>query len=119
MSRVIVHAGWRGVVAGVVRQAVHVMEAKGDRACGAVIGPHIGPCCYEVGPDVVDAIGGHGAMTKSGRPSVDLGAAVREQLGGIDVEDTGMCTMHEPRFHSYRQDATKQRQVAVAWIPQD
>jgi YfiH family protein len=118
-SRVIVHAGWRGVAAGVVRKAVHVMEEEGDRAYGAVVGPHIGPCCYEVGPDVVAAIGGHGAVTRSGSLSVDLGAAIREQLGGIDVGGDEMCTMHDPRFHSYRQDATTQRQIAVAWIPQD
>lgn len=116
-SRVIVHAGWRGVAAGVVRNAVRAMHDLDDRVRGGVIGPHIGPCCYEVGSDVVDAIGGYDADTTWGSQSVDLGAAIREQLGGVEVEDEEMCTMHDSRFHSYRQDATSQRQMAVAWIP--
>ena len=118
-SRVMVHAGWRGVAQGIVQKAVRAMEEEGDQAHGAVIGPHIGPCCYEVGPDVVEAIGGHGDRTRNGMLSADLGSAIREQLGGIDVGSEEMCTMHDPRFHSYRRDATTQRQVAVAWIPQD
>ena len=117
-SRAIVHAGWRGVGAGIVRKAVRVMGDGGDHPRRAVIGPHIGPCCYEVGQDVVNAIGGHSARTRIGSLSVDLGAAIRAQLEGIDVEHEEMCTMHDTRFHSYRRDATTQRQMAVAWIPE-
>jgi YfiH family protein len=118
-SRAIVHAGWRGVAAGVVPDAVATMRDADDRASVAVIGPCIGPCCYEVGSDVVDAIGGHGSRTTFGSLSVDLGAAIRDQLEGVEVESEGMCTMHDSRFHSYRRDATAQRQMTVAWIPQD
>ena len=45
----VVHAGWRGLAAGVVESAV---EALGSGPAAAVIGPAIGPCCYEVGPEV-------------------------------------------------------------------
>jgi YfiH family protein len=114
----IVHAGWRGLAAGIVSRAVGTIEDEGDRVRRAVIGPHIGPCCYEVGPDVVDAIGGYGEQTTTGAPSVALGAAIRDQLAGVDVTDLGLCTMHDERFHSYRENATPQRQVTVAWIPQ-
>jgi hypothetical protein len=114
----IVHAGWRGVAAGIVSRAVRTIEAGGDRIRGAVIGPHIGPCCYEVGPDVVDAIGGYGERATAGALSADLGAAIRDQLADVNVTDVGLCTMHDERFHSYRESATPQRQMAVAWIPQ-
>ncbi len=117
-SKAIVHAGWRGVAAGIVARAVRVMGDGGDHPRGAVIGPHIGPCCYEVGSEVVDAIGGHSGRTRDGSLSADLGAAIRVQLNGLDVEFEEMCTMHDTRFHSYRRDATTQRQIAVAWIPQ-
>jgi YfiH family protein len=118
-SRAIVHAGWRGVAAGIVRRTVRAMGDAGDDARRAVIGPHIGSCCYEVGPDVVDAIGGHGARTRDGSLSADLGVAILAQLEGIEVEQEEMCTMDDTRFHSYRRDATRQRQMAVAWIPRD
>lgn len=118
-SRAIVHAGWRGVAAGVIPAAAGMMRDTGDRARHAVIGPCIGPCCYEVGSNVVDAIGGYDSRTTSGSLSVDLGAAVRDQLEGVEVESEGTCTMHDSRFHSYRGNATAQRQMTVAWIPQD
>lgn len=118
-SRAIVHAGWRGVAAGIVGTALRVMYEGGDPPRRAVLGPHIGACCYEVGSDVVDAIGGYGARTSAGFLSVDLASAIRDQLEGIEVENEQMCTMHDPRFHSYREDATEKRQMAVAWIPED
>jgi YfiH family protein len=116
-SRAIVHAGWRGVAAGIVRRAIRVLEAGGDHPRRAVIGPHIGGCCYEVGPDVIDAIGGYGVTTRDGSLGADLGAAIQVQLEGIEVEHEEMCTMHDTRFHSHRRNTTKQRQMAVAWIP--
>ena len=53
-----VHAGWRGTAAGAAREAVAAMQAHfGARPSDliAAIGPSIGPCCYQVGADVVDA----------------------------------------------------------------
>jgi YfiH family protein len=113
----LVHAGWRGVAAGVIGATLSVMDGLGDRALRAVIGPHIGPCCYEVGADVVDAVGGHRATTRWGTISVDLGAAVSDQLGDIDVERVDICTMDDDRYASHRRDGTLVRQVTVAWLP--
>jgi len=118
-SVVVVHAGWRGVSAGVVLSAVRSIEGLGDKVVAAVIGPHIGPCCYEVGPEVVAAVGGHGARTTSGTTSLDLAAAIRAQIPTANTSAIDMCTMHDARFHSFRRNATSQRQVTVAWIPQD
>jgi len=118
-SIAVVHAGWRGVAAGVVASALRVMSDAGDRVRGAVIGPHIGPCCFEVGSEVVDAIGGYATTTRTGSLGVDLAGAIGDQLSGIDVEDRSECTMHNERFYSYRENSTRERQMAVAWIPQD
>jgi YfiH family protein len=112
-----VHAGWRGVAAGVIPEAVSLIERQGDNLVSAVIGPHIGACCYEVGQEVVDAIGGHQSTTTWGTRSADLGSAIRSQLPDVAVSSTGQCTMHDPSYASHRQDATPKRQVAIAWIP--
>jgi hypothetical protein len=110
------HAGWRGVVAGVVPAALRAMEAIGDVPVRASIGPHIGPCCYEVGTEVVDAIGGHEAATRAGGLSVDLAEAIVGQLGGLPTEVIDVCTLDDDRFASYRRNGTSRRQVAVAWL---
>lgn len=107
------HAGWRGVAAGIVDRAL----SDGHRFATAVIGPHIGPCCYEVGPEVTDAIGGYEARTSEGTVSVDLNRAIVAQIDGrVDVVDVSVCTMCDDRFASHRRDATKDRQVAIAWL---
>lgn len=118
-TRGVAHAGWRGVAAGVVPATVERMHSLGDTPSVAILGPHIGPCCYEVGTDVIDALGGFAAQTRSGTPSVDLAAAIRSQLGGIEVRDVGRCTHDDPALASYRKDGTSERQVTVVWIPQD
>ncbi len=118
-TRAVVHAGWRGVAAGIVPSAVGAMAMLGDRPRGAVIGPHIGPCCYEVGPEVVEAIGGHERRTRAGTVGVDLAAAVRSQLVGVDVDQVGGCTRDDASLASYREDGTPDRQVTLAWIPLD
>jgi hypothetical protein len=67
-----VHAGWRGTVAGIAQRAVEAMRAQFGSAPGdlrAAIGPGIGPCCYEVGPEVAAEFG------RQGRAHVDLGEA--------------------------------------------
>lgn len=113
----IVHAGWRGVASGIVPKAVSTMEEGGDRVAAVVLGPHIGPCCYEVGPEVVDAIGGYASTTTWGTVSADLEEAIRAQVADVDVVSTGPCTMDQPRYASHRRDGTPERQVAIAWIP--
>ena len=118
-ARAVVHAGWRGVAGGAVSEALGIMRRSGDVVTRAVIGPHIGPCCYEVGQEVVDAIGGYEARTRNGGVSVDLAAATRAQLEGVEVMDMGVCTFDDGSMASYREDRTPDRQVTVVWLPQD
>lgn len=111
----IVHAGWRGVAAGVVSQMIDMMRREGHEPLRASIGPHIGPCCFEVGDEVVLAVGGYDHTTRWGTTSVSLKDAITAQLPDIDVEVVDVCTFEDVRFASYRRDATPKRQVTVVW----
>jgi len=102
-----VHAGWRGTVAGIARHGVEAMHARfaTDPAhLRAAIGPGIGRCCYEVGPEVAALFG------EQGRAHIDLPGSNRRQLieAGLAPEHiylAGLCTMCLPgEFHSFRRD---------------
>ncbi len=110
-----VHAGWRGVVANVVAEAVHALGAS-PKNIVAAIGPSIGPCCFEVGDEVAIALAsaaGDGIVLRKGlsNPHVDLWRAIEHQLraAGVSVIDTlGRCTACETElFFSYRRDGQR------------
>lgn len=111
----VAHAGWRGVAAGVVAATRQRLEALGHSPTFARLGPAIGPCCFEVGPEVVAAVG-HRTVTRWGTVGVDLHAAVAEQLEGLEIESDDRCTMCSGRFHSHRGTGTDARQATVAWL---
>ena len=105
-----VHAGWRGLAAGVLEAGV---AALGDGPVSAAIGPGIGPCCYEVGDDVRAAFG-------TSARTLDLKAIARERLqaaGVAEVHDCGLCTACDAeRFFSHRRDrGVTGRQAGLAW----
>ena len=104
-----VHAGWRGSAARAAGAAVTALgEAFGSRPrdLWAGIGPAIGPCCYSVGPDVVDAFTDRSNLFSEGR--LDLWEANRQALLEVGVpaeqiEVAGICTECESdRFFSHR-----------------
>jgi YfiH family protein len=106
-----VHAGWRGVVAGVVGGAFEL----GGAFDLAAIGPCIGACCFEIGDDVAEKLAPF-ARDRHG----DLRAAVRAQLRArglpdAHVEDVAGCTRCDAdRFFSHRRDgAAAGRHLAV------
>jgi YfiH family protein len=117
------HAGWRGAAARAAVSAVRAMQQTFN--CNpsnlvAAIGPCLGACCGEVGPEVVDAFRSGGADAASlerwfrpgraDRSLLDLAMANRDQLirAGVPPEqifDSGLCTKtHHARLHSYRAD---------------
>lgn len=116
-----VHAGWRGLVAGVVEAACERLRASGMEPVMAVLGPCIRPCCYEFDPAdrgaIEDRYGAAvRATTSSGRPAVDLPAAVRAALGSLPVHDLGICTACSPDYFSYRRDGLTGRQALLATV---
>ena len=117
----VAHAGWRGIVAGVVTEVVRVMRDLPARSGGtglrAVVGPLIRPSAYEFGPAELAAVAGAarrdvGSVTSWGTPALDLAAAVRGALGtaGVgEVEDLGFDTAHESFFsHRVRGELARQ-----------
>jgi YfiH family protein len=113
----IAHAGWRGAAAGVVPALLGAMRSHGVEPLRAAVGPGIGPCCFEVGPEVAARFPSRESMTSWGTPSVDLEAAVVSALAGLEVWVSGICTMSDHGYHSHRRDATRSRQAAVTWLP--
>lgn len=112
----VVHAGWRGMAARAVAGAVEAMTLAGYRPTRAAIGPAIGPCCYEVGDEVVAAFSGRASVTMSGSTSIDLWSEAESQLAGLAVWRADLCTHCEEHFHSYRATGTSQRQTTVGWL---
>ncbi|HVT78018.1 MAG TPA: polyphenol oxidase family protein [Acidimicrobiales bacterium] len=120
----VVHAGWKGLVAGVVDATVAIMRARDAEGISAALGPCIHPECYEFGADdlaaIADALGvGVRGVTSQGTAALDLPAAVRASLERNDVRlvhDEDTCTAHTPGYWSHRARADKQRQATVAWL---
>jgi len=110
----ILHCGWRGLAAGIVARGA---EAAG--ATHAAIGPGIGPCCYEVGDEVLGAFAGLGAEVASGR-MLDLPLVARrllQEAGVVEIESADLCTRcEEELFFSHRRDAGPGRQAGLVWI---
>lgn len=119
-----VHAGWRGLVSGVIERAV---EALGGPFVAAV-GPCIGVGQFEVGEEVAERFDPRFVRRDLGpRPHVDLRAAARavlEGLGALQVDTTDRCTAdHGAEFFSHRRDVTRRgaettgRMASVIGLP--
>jgi YfiH family protein len=121
-----IHAGWRGTMQSIASAGVKALiEEMGSKPADliAAIGPCLGPCCGEVGPEVVETFraAGHGphALERwfsegaTGRPYLDLWQANRDQLTGVGVpEDSvfvaGLCSKtYAGLMHSYRAEGAK------------
>jgi polyphenol oxidase len=113
----VAHAGWRGVSSGVVPALFDSMAGAGHRPRTAFIGPGIGPCCFEVGAEVAAAFEDDTTVTTWGSTSVDLVAAIRSQISGLELSEIGSCTRHDEQWLSYRRDGTAPRQVTLGWLP--
>jgi hypothetical protein len=122
-----VHAGWRGLAAGVLEQGVRALrELGGSGGSGssgggggeivAIVGPGAGACCYEVGPEVHRAFGDAHRHWRN----IDLQAIAHERLrdaGVAEVRAVRACTICDERFFSYRREGARAgRQAGVAWL---
>ena len=127
-----IHAGWRGIVSGVVPAAIAALAARGasPASCVAAIGPCISAGHFEIGPEVaaslaeaglgacVDAPGVHGP-----KHHADLVRAARMQLVAAGVPERSIdadppCTFADPaRFHSFRRDGARSGRLAAVIAP--
>jgi len=122
-----VHAGWRGSARKIATRAIGEMEAKyGTRPqdLHVAIGPGIGKCCYQVGPEVAAEFAEYGLeLCDSAQPvHLDLGEINCRQVAacGVDPSRTylaGLCTMCNQDFHSFRRDRQRAgRMLSVVGI---
>jgi YfiH family protein len=126
-----VHAGWRGLAAGVLEESVRALRelvdvhthggaGEDDGKLVAIIGPGAGPCCYEVGDEVHAAFGGDRRMESPPTRNIDLKAIARDRLlraGVTEVHVLDVCTICDERFFSYRREGARAgRQGGVAWL---
>lgn len=119
-----VHAGWRGLVRGVIGSSVSALTllTADPRRLTAIIGPYIGPCCYEVDEPVLSAFSARFDTlmesatdpTRAGHARLDLGAFAIAELVSAGLTTAkigsfvGACTSCDPeRFHSYRRDGAR------------
>lgn len=119
-----VHGGWRGLLAGVVGNAVAALVETAEHPRAGWLGPCVRPCCYEFGAHdlgaVVDRFGeGVRGETRAGRPALDVPAVVRAALreAGVDrLSETPVCTACSPDYFSHRREGVTGRQgLLVAW----
>jgi YfiH family protein len=113
----LLHAGWRGVLEGVLANGVAAL----DGPTAAVVGPAIGPCCYEVGREVAEPFAARfGGDVLCGR-NLDLPEAVERALreaGCARVERIDLCTACHPElFFSHRRDGgVTGRQGVIGYV---
>jgi len=114
-----VHAGWRGMLAGIVGKAAAEL-ARGRRLVAAVVGPSIGPCCFTVDEELRGRFAGRFAGS-AGAATVDLWRCARLELEAAGVPPAavsvaGLCTSTDGRFFSHRRDdGATGRHLAIAW----
>ncbi len=125
-----VHAGWRGLAAGVIEATVDAMRARlgEDAELAAWLGPVIGPASFEVGQDVMDAFCDQDTQASSaflpgpteGKYWADLYALARLRLASRGVTRAGggdLCTVRDPsRFYSHRRDRRTGRMASLIWL---
>jgi copper oxidase (laccase) domain-containing protein len=119
----VVHAGWRGLMAGIIATTASALGAVAGEPVATVLGPCIKPGAYEFGNDdlalAVDAFGPTvRGMTEWGAPALDVPAAVAvacERAGWPPPDGDVPCTSGN-RWFSHRTRADEGRQATVAWI---
>jgi YfiH family protein len=116
------HAGWRGLLAGILQATVSAMVARGaaPERIRAALGPAALPCCYQVGEDLrrdaAERLPATWATTRSGAPALDLRAGCRSVLEAAGVgrlELAGGCTIEDERWYSFRRQHVTGRFAGV------
>lgn len=114
-----VHAGWRGIIGGIVGAAAAALASRG-RLLAAAVGPGIGPCCFVVDEALRARFDARSPGVVRGR-AVDLVAAATSDLRRVGmpadaISASGICTSCDARFFSHRRDqGATGRHLAMAW----
>lgn len=111
----IIHAGWRGLANGIIDKAIKLIS--GEPKVEIWIGPHAGPERYEVGEEVLEAIGRTAVSqiaNRAGKYRLDMARTAQNQLleRGYFFSDCGICTISDERFYSFRRNRTELRNLS-------
>jgi len=109
------HCGWRGLAGGLIAKAAERMGG----VSAAAVGPGIGPCCYEVGDEVLDAFSAYDGVADGRMLNLRAVADAQLRSAGIErVEHVDLCTScREDLFFSHRRDdGVTGRQGGMAWL---
>ncbi len=114
----VLHAGWRGLAAGILEQGVGALRELGRGGpLGAVLGPCAGACCYEVGPEVHAALGGAGTRAGAPRTCGAWPAGGSRRPGWGRSPRLGGCTICDERYFSHRREGPAAgRMAGIAWL---
>jgi polyphenol oxidase len=121
----VAHAGWRGLLAGVIEATVAEMRALGATGVVAARGACIHAECYQFGASDLDRVAARfgdrvRGLTRDGQPALDLPAAVDAALalsGAELVAQVDACTACSPDYWSWRARGDRSRQATVVWRP--
>lgn len=108
------HCGWRGLAGNLIGRALQRMPAE-----AAAIGPGIGPCCYEVGEEVLAAFEGYDGVVEGRMLSLRAVAEAQLRAGGLErIDHVDLCTScNQELFFSHRRDnGVTGRQGGIAWL---
>ena len=120
-----VHAGWRSLLKGIIPKVIKMFrrEEVEPSSLIAVIGPHIGLCCYQVSADLVKKFGkiipdADFYQKKDSDYYLDLSALAGHQLcnagvKALNIEDTAVCTCHNLEYASYRRTGREERNISL------
>ncbi len=111
----LVHAGWKGMAAGILKSAMAALAPTNAQAVQGFIAPHAGPCCFEVGEEVARLFPAAAIVRKPNRkPHLDFHAAAEQSLG-ITLRPLGTnCTICTDSHYSHRRNATPHRHALLA-----
>jgi len=104
----LLHAGWRGLLEGIVEAGAGALRTSSNSLLQGLVGPAIGPCCYEVGPEVAEPFAARFGSDVLRGEKLDLWSAAERALratGVVRVERVDLCTACNPDlFFSHRRD---------------
>jgi polyphenol oxidase len=112
---VMLHCGWRGLAAGIVERGLGLFPQPPR----AVLGPAIGPCCYEVGDEVLTEFSDLQGVANGRMLSLNMVAQQKLMAGGVtQIDSFPLCTSCRPElFFSHRRDnGVTGRQAGLVWL---
>ena len=109
-----VHIGWRGVKNKIIDNAIRHFKLS-DLLMS--VGPHAQSCCYEVKEDVSKYLYKY-INTRKGKKFLDMSQSLKDLSNeiGFQIEVSGICTICDNSYNSYRENKTNKRQYGFIWI---